>query len=81
MISRFSARPRERGQFDGVSANVIGIARAPANINPHVAAIGAPQLLQPLQERCDADLPFRIERSQVHEHADVPHPLALLRAR
>jgi hypothetical protein len=24
MISRFSPRPRERGQFDGVSANVIG---------------------------------------------------------
>jgi hypothetical protein len=27
-----------------------------------------------------ASLPFRIVRSQIHEHADAPHLLALLRA-
>jgi hypothetical protein len=32
-------------------------------------------------ERCDAGLSFRIIRSRVHEHADAPHPLRLLRAR
>jgi hypothetical protein len=32
-------------------------------------------------ERRDAGLSFRIVRSCVHEHADSPHPFALLRAR
>jgi hypothetical protein len=31
-----------------------------------------------LQEYRDAGLLFRIIRSCVHEHADAPHPLALL---
>ncbi len=43
--------------------------------------IGPAQLLQPLQERRDAGLTFRIVRGAGHEHADAPHPLALLRAR
>jgi hypothetical protein len=37
-------------------------------------------LPQLLQERADAGLSFRIVRSRGHEHADAPHPLALLRA-
>src|SRR5262245_66604880 len=32
-------------------------------------------------ERSDASLSFHIGRSRAHEHADAPHPLALLRAR
>jgi len=36
-------------------------------------------LLQALCQRRDAGLSFRIIRGQVHEHADPPHPLALLR--
>jgi hypothetical protein len=32
-------------------------------------------------ERCDAGLSFRIVRSYVHNHADPPHALCLLRAR
>ena len=43
--------------------------------------IGPAQLLQPLQERRDAGLRFRIVRGCGHEHADAPHPLGLLRAR
>ena len=31
-------------------------------VDPHVAAVGPAQLLQPLQERRDAGLPFRIVR-------------------
>src|SRR5215467_1670173 len=38
-----------------------------------------PKLLQPLQERCVAGLPFRIVLDQVREHADAPHPVGLLR--
>src|SRR5262249_19013405 len=34
---------------------------------------------KPLQERQQACLHFRIVRTAVHEHADAPHPLALLR--
>ena len=32
-------------------------------------------------ERREAGLCFRIIRGQVHEHADAPHPLGLLRVR
>src|SRR5712691_3794938 len=34
-----------------------------------------------LQERSDASLSFHIGCIRAHEHADAPHPLALLRAR
>ena len=40
-----------------------------------------PNCCQPLQERRETGLPFRIVRGYSHEHADAPHPLALLRAR
>ena len=54
--------------------------RAPADIDPHVAAVGPAQLLQALQERRDAGcVPDRPR--PCHEHADAPHPLGLLRAR
>ena len=72
---------RERGQFRRVSANFGGIGRGPAGVDPHVAADGPAQLRQPLQERPDAGLKFRIVRGCGQEHADAPHPLALLRAR
>ena len=60
----------------------VGIARAPASIDAHVAAVGPAQLLQPLQERRDAGLRIADRpRRELDEHADAPHPLALLRAR
>ena len=39
----------------------VGIARAPANVDPHVAAVGPAQLRQPLRERLRgaADIPDR----------------------
>src|SRR5262249_10503085 len=37
--------------------------------------------LQPLGERREAGASFRIVRAPIHEHADAPHPLALLRTR
>ena len=72
---------RERDQFRRVSANVGGIGRGPAGVDPHVAADGPAQLRQRLQERPDAGLKFRIVRGCGQEHADAPHPLGLLRAR
>jgi hypothetical protein len=38
-------------------------------------------LLQPLDERDNARLSFRIVRGQIHQHTDPPRPLALLRVR
>src|SRR5262249_17302929 len=61
-----------------LSAIAVGIAGTPANIDPHVAAIGPAQFLQALQERRKTRLCLLIIRGQAHEHADPPH---LLRAR
>ena len=72
---------RERDQFRRISRDRVGIAAAPAIFDPHVAADGPAQLLQPLQERSDAGLRFGIVRGQVREHADAPHSLGLLRPR
>jgi hypothetical protein len=38
-------------------------------------------LLQPLQERRDAGLPFRVICGRAQERADAPHAVCLLRAR
>jgi hypothetical protein len=72
---------RERKQLVGIFAKAINIARGPAGIDPHVAAIAPAQLLQPLHECDESALPFRIVRGQIHQHSNPPHPLALLRAR
>ena len=53
----------------------------PNGNQPHVAAVGPAQLLQPLQEGRDASLFFRIVCGPVQEHADATHPIGLLRAR
>src|SRR3954447_11234349 len=64
---------RERDQLRSVFADVFGIASAPTGVNPHVAAVYPPQLLQALPEGGDAGQPFNIVRSQTREHADAPH--------
>src|SRR5215831_18188738 len=68
---------RERKELGRVFANALGIARPPARVDLDVAGDGPARLPQPLQERGDAGLPFRILRGRGHEHADAPHPLAL----
>src|SRR5262245_27689872 len=72
---------RERGQFGCVSANVVGIDSSPTNVDPQVAADGPTECLQLLLESAEAGLIFRSVRSCGQEHADVPHPVTLLRAR
>ena len=71
---------RERGQFRRLSANLGGIGRGPAGIDPHVAADGPAQERQPLQERPNAGLIFQVVRGCRQQHANAPHALALLRA-
>ena len=46
------------------------IARAPAVVDAHVAANDPAQFLQPLCERGNASVPFRIVGSQIDEHAE-----------
>src|SRR5262245_48715777 len=41
-------------------ANLVSIAAAPADVDPHIAAVGSTQLLQPSHKRRDMGLRFRI---------------------
>ena len=72
---------RERDQFRRISANVVGIAGGPADVDPHVAADRSNPVHQRLQECADPGLKFRIVRGCRQQHADAPHALALLRMR
>ena len=72
---------RERDQFRRVSANFVGLAGGPARLDPRVAADAPAQQRQPLQERPDANLEFRIIRSSRQKYPDAARGLALLRAR
>src|SRR5262249_28857469 len=65
----------------GISVKATGVARCPTNVDADVATIGPAQLLQPLQERRETRLSFRIVGGEVHEDADLPHLTGLLRAR
>src|SRR5215472_18459060 len=67
----------ERGQFRRASANALGVARSPADVNANVAAIDPARLRQRLCERQDTGLPLWIVRRVRHEHADPPHAVTL----
>src|SRR6516164_6170556 len=71
---------RERGQFRSIFANIVGIAPAPAIVDPHVAAVGPAQLPQPLQKRREACLSFCIVLD-ARECADAAHAFRLLSVR
>src|SRR5262249_21507078 len=70
----------EGNQSRGMFENALGVARAPADVNADITAIGPARLRQRLCERQEAGLSCRIVCSHVHEHADAPHAVALLRA-
>src|SRR5262245_10490155 len=61
-------------------AKLVGIGRE-AGVDAQVAPLAPARLLQRLGERREAGASFRIVRAPIHEHADAPHPLALLRPR
>ena len=73
---------RKRDQFRRILANVLSIAPAPADLDPHVAAVGPSQLRQTLQKRREAGLCVPIVgvrvRGRANKHADAAHPLRLL---
>src|SRR6516162_10236083 len=71
----------ERDQFRRLFAKALGIAPAPAEVDTHVTADRPTRFLQPLQERRETRLSFRVVRGEVHEHANAARALPLLRAR
>jgi hypothetical protein len=59
----------------------IDVTAVPSKVHPHVAAIGPTQVRKRLRERRKESLPHGIVFVARYEHADVPHSVALLRAR
>ena len=72
---------RKSHQFVRVSAPAVSIVGAPTNINAKVAADAPAEFLHALLERSDVGLGFQILSRCVHEDANAPHALALLRTR
>src|SRR5262249_15006626 len=64
-----------------VFTNAIGIAPAPACIDPKVAAFAPAQFLQPSHKHRDLDASLRIALGNLNEHADAPGRTRLLRPR
>jgi hypothetical protein len=60
---------------------LIDVGAAPTKVNPHAAPIGPTQVPKRLRERGEATHRRRIVFVKRHEHADPPHPAALLRPR
>src|SRR5262249_58608776 len=59
----------------------IDVTAAPPKVHPEVGAIGPSQVRKRLKERRNKSLRHGIVFVEPHEHADAPHPLALLRPR
>jgi hypothetical protein len=70
---------RECNQFRCVCALAFDVVLAPACVDLNIAAVGPAQLLQDLLERRESGLTIWIIRDRVHQHADPPHLLGLLR--
>src|SRR5262249_53393546 len=68
-------------EFGGVFGIAVVSARAPANVDPRVAAADPAQFLQPLPEGRHESPAIRVVLGQIEQHADASHALALLRAR
>src|SRR5262249_30613161 len=72
---------RKRDQLRRVPAYAVGIAATPANIDAKIAAHIPTELLHALLERGEIRLALQIVACDIHQDADAPHPLSLLRAR
>src|SRR5262249_22590330 len=71
----------KRDQIRRLFAKAVRIASAPAEVDTYVTADRPARFLQPLQERRETCLSFRVVRGEIHEHADAAQAFALLRAR
>jgi hypothetical protein len=73
--------PLKAHQFPDIGSHTIGINSAIAKVDAQVAAFVPSQLAQLLDEGCHIGLAIRLSRRVVHEHANPPHAVALLRLR
>ncbi len=64
-------------EFAREIADALGVARAPAVLDPDVAAAAPAEFLQRFGERGHEGLPGGIVLGNAHEHTDAPHALAL----
>ena len=71
----------QRDEFLRESLPRLRVERRPASVDPDVAALRPPELLESLPERRDPGLSFPVALGKRHQHADPPHPVGLLRAR
>src|SRR5215510_15541631 len=70
----------ECDQIRRVSANIAGVSRSPADVDPHVAAGAPTQLLQLLQARRNEGLKLWVIRACGQHYTNAPSAFALLRA-
>jgi hypothetical protein len=76
---KFGLRPDE---FFRESLHRLNVGSGPASVDPDVAALRPPELLEFLPERRDGRPCFRGVLGKVaHQHPDAPHALVLLRPR
>ena len=68
-------------QLFGKRRNALRPGGREAIVEADIATLRPSASFQPLPERCEARLRFRIVLGDGHEHADAPHPAGLLRAR
>ena len=54
--------------------------RGPADVKAGIAAVGPAQFRQPLRKGGELGPPLWVALARTQEHADAPHPVALLRA-
>src|SRR5262245_59939958 len=71
----------QRDEFLRESLHQRSVGRRPARVDPDVATLRPPELLEPLAERPDAGLCFRVALGIGGQYADPSHPAGLLRAR
>src|SRR5262245_43181742 len=71
----------QRDEFLRESLHQRSVGRRPARVDPDVAILRPPELLEPLAERPDAGLCFRVALGIGGQYADPSHPAGLLRAR
>ena len=57
------------------------IERCPASVDPNVAVLRPPEFLESVPECRHVGMCSRIVLGKVHQHADAPHALSLLRPR
>ncbi len=68
----------QRDKFLRESLHRLLVGRRPTKVDPDVATLCPPELLESLPERGEEALSFPITFGKRHQHADASHPISLL---